>query len=486
MSDELAILKAELKTVDEKVLWFKNALTRTEMERIDLVKRIAALSAPVAVELVINEEWQTVLDELQHGTGHVFITGGAGVGKSTLVEHFLKICDRRVAVLAPTGVAALRVNGQTIHSFFRFGAHALEKDDIRMANGKDLYKYEALEILVLDEASMIRADLMDAIDMFLRKNRRQKSTPFGGVRIVLVGDLFQLPPVSKERDEKKWLEQTYGTDMPFFFHANCWRETPIKTFNLTTIFRQSDPVFTGALNAIRNGTATKEHLGLINSRVNSRFTPPNDELWITLTTTNDAAKQMNQKMLDLIQSPSKTFEAAVIGEFDLKNAPTEEFLELKVGAAVMFVRNDADHRWVNGTIGKVVSIEPLQVEVNDEPQFVEAEMWEQIVYEHDPVKNKLAKIVKGKFNQIPLKLAAAITIHKSQGLSLDRVHIDLGWGAFAAGQAYVALSRCRTLQGMVLRKPLAEKDLITSNEVIKFMNNDPIARPVTITQGALL
>lgn len=429
--------------------------------------------------LTINEEWERILDLLGNGSSHIFVTGEAGTGKSTLLSHFQKICNRVIAVLAPTGVAALRVGGETIHRFFGFPAAAIQKDDIREVNDSRRAKYKAVDILIIDEISMVRADLMDAIDMFMRKNGRNKDLPFGGARLVMFGDLFQLPPVSKEKDEKRYLADRYGTETPYFFHAEVWRNANLLTCALTTIFRQKDSKFTDALNAVRSGMITPEYMMLLNSRVNPSFRPPTDgDLWLTLTTTNASADQQNQRMLSSLKTPLEEFESIVQGDFDMRNAPTDEILQLKAGAVVMFIRNSKAGGWSNGTLGKVISTNPLKVEINggDEVE-VDPETWEAITYQWDEHEKKLTKSVKGKFTQIPLKLASAITIHKAQGLTFDQVIVDFSSGAFAAGQAYVALSRCRTLEGMVLRRAVQERDLIVSTEVQRFMKGEAIARP---------
>jgi len=464
----------------------KLALVAPQPPKIEVIQPKPPEPPKVEEPLVINDEWKTVLELLNHGSEHVFVTGDAGTGKSTLLKHFTDNFDGVAAILAPTGVAALRVGGQTIHRFFGFGAHALEDDDIQTVSDTRREKYRAVDLLIIDEISMVRAELMDAVDKFLRKNDRNASKPFGGARLVMFGDLFQLPPVSKEKDEKKWLMGRYGTDMPYFFHAEVWRETPPKLCQLTTIFRQKDPAFTDALNAIRRGTSTEDHLKLINSRVDRGFQPPagSGDLWLTLTTTNAGADINNRNMLAAIQSDPRFFQATVTDAFDLKDAPTDERLELKVGAAVMFIKNNPGV-WVNGTLGKVHSLDPLTVDIKGRIEEVTPETWEKIVYELDEKTKKLRKSVQGKFTQIPLKLAAAITIHKSQGLTFDHSVIDLGYGSFAAGQTYVALSRCRTLDGMVLRKPVQERDLIVSEEVQKFMKGEPIARPA-VAAGQLL
>lgn len=431
-------------------------------------------------EIVINEEWAQALDLLHHHPGHLFVTGEAGTGKSTLLGKFQQDYQGSTAVVAPTGVAALRVGGETIHRFFMFSPHALGEEDIReITDSRKRRKYMALDTLIIDEISMVRADLMDAIDQFLRKNGRDKTLPFGGCRVIMFGDLFQLPPIAKTPEEKKWLKARYGTEMPFFFHAAVWRESPITTIELKTIYRQKDPHFTEALNSIRRGEVVQEMLDRINTTVNPGFRPTDGELWLTLCTTNYSVDQINQRMISRLPGAPQKYTATVIGDFDLKNAPTDVELNLKVGATVMFVRNDMDHHWVNGTLGKVVDLDPIRVQIGDMDYEVFPETWEEIRYTYDDKTGKLHKEVRGEFSQYPLKPAEAITIHKAQGMTFDRCIIDLGGGTFAAGQAYVALSRLRSLEGMVLRKPLMPRDLIVSTEVQAFMKGEAIAKPST-------
>lgn len=465
------------------------ALGVQEPAKVELPKVEVVKPEPIKVEepLTINAEWQQTLDILSNGPTGVFVTGPAGSGKSTLLNHFIETYRGNAAMVGPTGVSALRIGGETIHRFLGLPAHALEPDDIPNVPDSRRAKYENLDMLIIDEISMVRADLMDAVDHFFRKNGRAKGKPFGGCRIVMFGDPYQLPPVAKEKEEKAWLNQRYGTDTPYFFHAECWRENPIKVCNLTTIFRQKDPAFTDVLNAIRAGVVKPEQLALLNNRTQFGFRPPvDDDLWITLTTTNDSADQANQRMLNALPGSPEVFEAVVTGDFDEKNFPTDQALRLKVGATVMFIRNGVEKgSWVNGTMGKVTSVNPLKVLVNGSERAVEPISWKNMTYEFDEKTKKLTKREKGEFKQIPLKLAAAITIHKSQGMTYDKVIIDLANGTFAAGQLYVAVSRGRTLEGMVLRRAIQERDLIVSTEVQKFMKGEAIARP-GVPVGTLL
>lgn len=440
--------------------------------------------------LTITPEWQATLDVLNNGTSDVFLTGGAGVGKTTLLHQFVDGCTKNLAVVASTGVAALRAGGQTCHSFFRLDIHALDEDDIKVSDDhRHVNKLKNLHTLVIDEVSMLRADTMDAIDITLRKHRKNDA-PFGGVRVISVGDPYQLPPVARESEVKRFLKDRYGTHDAYFFHSLVFRKQPPTIQQLTTVFRQQgNEQFINVLNAIRNGSATQEHLDLINSRVKPNFVPPTDELWITLTTTNASADIANQAMLDAIQSPAETFEAFTTGDFNLKDAPVDEILRLKIGASVMFAKNDTtNHHWVNGTLGRVVSVKPLRVEVNGTAYPVEREVWEKIAYEYSEKDKKLTKRVSGSFSQYPIKLAAAITTHKSQGTSLDRAIVNLKGGVFANGQLYTALSRLRTLEGLVLRQPVTKHDLMTSSEVVAYMTGKAIAKPelTSVTQQSLL
>jgi len=442
-------------------------------------------------ELIITPEWSTALELLNNpNSGHLFITGEAGVGKSELVRYFIEHYDGVCAVLAPTGRAALLVNGETIHKFFRFGAHQLDEGDIHVVSRNDRDKYTSIDTILIDEASMARADIIDAIDLFMRKNGRNPNLSFGGCRIILVGDPYQLPPVVDGKNENlaNWLEQKYGTQTPFFFHASVWRETGLRTINLTTIFRQKDPVFTEALNAIRSGAAIHkpDYLKLFNSRLNPSFKAPDEHPWIALTTTNKDADAANQRMLTALAAPARTFESLCTGEFKLWDAPTDEHLTLKPGAAVMFIRNHAEGSYVNGTTGIVKRVTPrLEVEANGQIYEVETATWQSISYEHDAKTKRLRKKVTGEFSQIPLKLAAAITIHRSQGASLDEYILDLGYRVFAEGMLYVALSRGRTLNGIVLKRAIRFSDLLVSSEVQAFMAGRPIARPLERGQMSL-
>jgi len=408
-------------------------------------------------------------------------------GKTTLMQYFARNYDGNLAIVAPTGVAALRAGGQTIHSFFGFSINVMEPDDIRVVSGSKRHKYQRLDTLIVDEGSMVNAYVFDQIDWFLRKNGPNKDKPFGGVRIIVFGDLFQLPPVYSEKAVKQAMKHRYGLQEPFFFHSEAARGLDILKITLTTNYRQNDSEFVGALNAIRTGAASRAQITLLNSRVNPGFNPPAGENWIELTTTNDDADRINRAATMRLTTPAKTFTASVSGTFGPDKYPTDHDLNLKVGLPVMFIKNGNAYlgqTWHNGTLGVVRNLDPLQVDVDGLTMDVSLETWENGVYEWDERKKRLTREIVGEFVQVPLRVAAAVTIHKSQGLTLDRVIINMGRrGAFASGQTYVAFSRCRTLAGIVLRMPLREDDLMVNSEVVKRLAGEEIAKPETVKQS---
>lgn len=449
---------------------------------------------PVETELIINDEWRSALDVMDNGTDHIFITGKAGAGKTTLLTKWIGESSRNAPVVASTGIAALRAGGQTIHSFFRFEARAMDSDYIPDLREKDILKLQNLDDLIIDEVSMVRPDLMDAIQRTLSKYGPKPGKPFGGVRLIMVGDLYQLPPVVADTDKKNKPVQTfmvdhYGTKTPYFFHADCWREKPPEIHELTRVFRQSDMAFVDALNAVREGTLTETHLDMLNTRTVRDFIPPANETWMRLVTTNAKVQEANELMLQQLPGKGRIFEALIQGDFGKDDSgredsgekyPTERTLELKPGALVMFVKNDKNKHWVNGTTGRVLEVSPiLTIEVNGIGRVVMTEEWESVTYEYDRKAHKIKKIVKGAFRQIPVKVAAAATIHKTQGMTLDRAILDLSWGTFADGQLYVGLSRLKSLEGLVLARSIKMDDLKVNKEVLAFMKGGEIARPVT-------
>lgn len=422
-------------------------------------------------EVIISDEYQEVLDLIKAGNAFTLISGKAGTGKSTFIKYFQKNF-RNVITLAPTGIAALNIGGQTIHSFCRLPLHPIQKKDIREVQDKNVYR--AMQYLIIDEISMVRADILDGINWFLQKNRNNQDEPFGGVRVLAFGDLFQIPPVVASEDTRKFLQDRY--EHFYFFGADVYNDSDPKFVEFTKIYRQKDKLFITALNFLREGQKLKETLAFLNKKCVSREL--NDENVITLTTINQKAHEINAKKMAEIDSPPETFEAKIIGDFDTKeeNLPAPRELTIKVGAQVMFCKNDMAGRWVNGTLGKVVDFnvtdQYICVEVEDGDKtfihVVAPEEWARGRFGYDRTKNETKYEPTGKFIQFPLKLAWAVTIHKCQGQTFNSAVIDLARGAFVSGQVYVAMSRCRTLEGISLTTPIYEKDVIIDPILISF------------------
>lgn len=391
--------------------------------------------------------------------GNLFVTGRAGTGKSTLLKALRDAYEDRMVILAPTGLAAINIGGQTIHSFFGFPPRLIQENDIkRSRNGRVMRK---LDFIVIDEASMVRSDMMWAIDRSLRVNRGRPREPFGGARLLLFADLHQLPPVVQEREVLAHLTEEHGS--PFFFSIPALREgAGTALLELEQIFRQTDNALIHVLNAVREGNVSDDDLAFINKRVSPIRTLSEGEPFVILTTTNAAAKRINTAYLEALPGRASRFDANITGEFAANVQPAETALELKPGAKVMMLRNDPDRRWVNGTIARVSRLTEKQIfiEVSGKEYEVEPVAWEHRRYAFDQSQEKIVETIAGTFKQFPLRLAWALTIHKAQGLTLDKVYIDLGSGTFAHGQTYVALSRCRTLEGLVLARPLTRRDIM--------------------------
>lgn len=372
-----------------------------------------------------------------------------------------------MTIIAPTGIAAINVDGQTIHSMFGFPAAPLTNSNIFRRRGKPRKLLENLDLIIIDEISMVRADVLDAIDISLRKNR-SSDKPFGGVQLVIVGDLFQLAPIVNAGDERRFIEEEYDTE--YFFSSNCLHRYKFKTIILNKVFRQNDSEFIEILNRVRVNHDHRKYLGIVNRKcygINAEFSTIPRE--ITLTTTNARAKNINDKKLFSIKSPVSTFTAEIEGKFFTKMV-TPQVLKLKVGAKIMFTKNS--ELWVNGTLGEVSRITDniIYVKLNKTGKTVavERETWEIKQHEFNSQTKKIESVAIGSFEQFPLVLAWAITIHKSQGLTLESVNIDLDQGAFATGQAYVALSRCTSLEGITLAKPIGMKDVKMDQRVVDF------------------
>ena len=417
-------------------------------------KPLKLVAPPAGIEF--NADFRRALDLIHVQRQSALITGRAGTGKSTLLRYFRAANPQSVVVLAPTGIAAVNVGGQTIHSFFKFPPRLIEPRDIRDA--KPISGLRRLQTLVIEEVSMVRADLLDGIDLSLRLNRGD-NRPFGGVQVVMFGDPLQLPPIVREDGLKQYFADHYGT--PYFFSARVFERCPIPLIELQKVYRQKDGRFLEALNRVREGTNIEEALELLNSRVHETVSVSGDAE-ITLTTTNARARAINQARLDAIQSEPKVYKAEVTGMFQASAYPTDRVLVLKRGARVMLVRNDSENRWVNGSLGTVEELRESSaiVRVNGVCHEVAPELWESVRYAYDRKKGRVAPTAVGEFEQLPLRVAYAVTIHKSQGQTFDQVVIDMDRGAFAPGQLYVALSRCRTLEGIRLVRPIDASDVI--------------------------
>lgn len=404
-------------------------------------------------------EYEAALAYLSEPGGHLFITGRAGSGKSTLLRCLRDLIPEDMVVVAPTGLAAVNVGGQTIHSFFGLPPRLIKPDDIRRSrNGQVMRR---LKYLVIDEVSMVRSDLMWAMDMSLRVNRGRPREPFGGLRLVMFGDLHQLPPVVQEAEVAQHLESEHGG--PFFFSASGLQEgLGTMLLELSHVFRQSDEGLVRVLNRIREGDVDEEDLTLLNECVRPVRTLGEGDAYVILTPTNAAAHRINMAYLDALPGPLHTYEAGVSGDFNTSAQPTDTTLQLKVGAKVILLRNDPDRRWVNGTVARISRLGDKQVwvDIGGKEYEIEPAAWESRRYAFDTAAEKIVETVAGTFKQFPIRLAWALTIHKAQGLTLDKVYIDLGRGTFAHGQAYVALSRCRSLEGLALARPLRPSDIL--------------------------
>ena len=405
----------------------------------------------------------------------LFITGRAGTGKSTLLNLLKKTTRKNAVVLAPTGIAALNVGGQTIHSFFKLPPKMIDPSELRKRKNHRFFK--KLKLLIIDEVSMVRADMMDTIDRFLRVNL-EIDAPFGGIQLVVFGDLFQLPPVVSSQFERKVLKERYSC--PYFFAAKVFEELDLRMIELRTVYRQTERNFINLLDKIRTRNLDFEDMEEVNSRYLGEEATGEDEGWaITLCSTNSTVNRINSEQLKALKTPLSEFRARMGGEFNPSAAPADQFLLLKLGAQVMFVRNDQERRFVNGTLGKVVNITPeaVTVQIVHQGDLKDIEVtpveWELLKYQVDPedIDRFKTKIV-GTFSQFPLKLAWAMTIHKAQGKTFDKIIIDLGRGAFDHGQTYVALSRCRTLDGITLKQPIRPKDILVDQAIIEYYDTE--------------
>ncbi len=428
-------------------------------------------------ESIIIPESFTLQDDLATAWYHMeftndslFLTGRAGTGKSTLLNYFRKNTVKKYVVLAPTGLAALQVGGSTIHSFFGFPLRTMMKDDPEIrawSKGHPrLYILQTMDTLIIDEVSMVRVDILDAMDQALRLNMRS-DLPFGGKQVIFIGDVFQLPPVVTNRDFESTDLDEY--ESPYFFSANAFRSAQPKVIELRKIYRQQDDDFIYLLNRVRQGIASDDDL----EEVNKRFAevPDNSEFAIVLTSVNALADTVNLQKLLALHTASYAYKGKIEGDFNEKLYPANAMLALKEGAQVMMVKNDLQGRWVNGSIGVIDSLSPEEIHVrfaDGAVHRVEPATWENKIYTWNRQEHTISFDILGTYKQYPIKLAWAITIHKSQGLTFDNVIIDTGRGAFAHGQLYVALSRCRTLRGITLKTRITPRDMIIDEAVEYF------------------
>ena len=438
----------------------------------------------------INQQAQLAWDIIENTNTNIFLTGKAGTGKTTFLRRLKEESSKRIVVVAPTGIAAINAEGVTIHSFFQLSfapfipdaQYKLKEQQYRFSKQK-IRVIQSIDTLVIDEISMVRADLLDAVDSVLRRFRKN-NLPFGGVQMVMIGDLGQLAPVAKD-DEWQMLSRYYDT--PYFFSSLALKNTRYAIVELKTVYRQSDSHFLELLNRVRDNRADDSVLAALNSRYIPNFQPPVEEGYIRLTTHNFQAQQENDRQLALLPGKPYTYEASITGKYPEMLFPTEQTLTLKEGAQVMFVKNDssADKAFYNGMLGTVTEINDKNLFVRTKDTGVvikvEPEQWENTRYEINERTNEITEEVEGTFTQLPVKPAWAITVHKSQGLTFDRAIIDVQ-RAFTHGQTYVALSRCRTLEGLVLSAPLPMSAIIRDGAVDDYVSR---AAEHTPTEGQI-
>lgn len=427
-----------------------------------------------------KKEFQDALKLIQYTRQSVFLTGKAGTGKSTFLRYVCEHTKKKHIVLAPTGIAAINAGGCTLHSFFRLPFHPLLPDDpnYSLKGGKlqQTLRYTSehrklikeVELIIIDEISMVRADIIDFIDKVLRVYSQNMREPFGGKQILLVGDVYQLEPVVKS-DERDIINRFYPN--PYFFSARVFQTMELVSIELKKVYRQSDPVFVNVLDHIRNNTAGAADLQLLNTRYDTKIEEAESDMYITLATRRDTVNFINEKKLAELPGESTILQGEIKGEFPENSLPTQMELELKPGAQIIFIKNDYERRWVNGTLGTIAGIDDdtLYVITEDGSELdVQRERWSNIRYKYNEEEKKIEEEELGVFIQFPVRLAWAITIHKSQGLTFSRAVIDFTGGMFAGGQAYVALSRCTSLDGIQLKRQITRGDIFIRPEITTF------------------
>lgn len=451
-----------------------------------------------------NVEMQQALQLIQFTRQSLFLTGKAGTGKSTFLRYIAATTKKKYIILAPTGIAAINAGGSTLHSFFKLPFYPLVPTDIRYTprhirqtlkyNKEKIKIIRELELLIIDEISMVRADMLDFIDKVLRIYSGNMREPFGGKQLLMVGDVYQLEPVVTS-DARQILEPFYPS--AFFFYAHVFRQMPLVSIELRKVYRQSDPTFISILDHIRVSQVSDTDLALLNKRVEqngaqTEQAPQNQDspLSITLSARRDVVDYINRQELDALEGGSEIFQGIIEGDFPQSSLPTPQELEMKLGAQILFVKNDIDHRWVNGTLGTVIGFDDdthdvIYIRTEKGKEYaVERAKWANVRYRYNDKEKKIEEEI-GTYEQFPIRLAWAITVHKSQGLTFSRVRIDFSGGVFAGGQTYVALSRCTSLEGIQLKAPIQRSDIFVRNEVAQFATryNDNHAIAVALKQS---
>ena len=428
-----------------------------------------------------NAELQNALQIIQFTRRSLFLTGKAGTGKSTFLRYIAANTKKKHIVLAPTGIAAINAGGSTLHSFFKLPFHPLLPNDsmYSVRNIRNTLKYNSekikiireVELIIIDEISMVRADIIDFIDKVLRVYCRNMREPFGGKQLLLVGDIYQLEPVVRE-DDRRLLNPFYRSS--FFFDAKIFQQFQLVSIELTKVYRQSDPVFIGILDHIRTSQAQMKDLQLLNQRVGAQLDESDSKLAITLSTRRDTVDFINENQLKLLPGEPTLFRGNIQGEFPESSLPTPIELYLKTGAQIIFIKNDIEHQWVNGTLGTIIGFDDeddAKIYVRTEnglDVMVEPAAWSNMRYHFNEIEKKIEEEEIGRYEPYPIRLAWAITVHKSQGLTFNQVKIDFTGGVFAGGQTYVALSRCTSLEGISLQEPIRPSEIFVRNEVKQF------------------